>query len=82
MRYNDRIKKCYYALLACILNPNLSISKSHDVFELKETDLADGTAEDKAERDRQYAKKYYYEHREQAIARQKAYRERMRGRKK
>lgn len=81
MEHNGRLKKCYYALLACILNPNLTISKSQEIFDLKEADFADGTTVDRAERARQQAKTYYYAHREQVIARQKAYRERMRGRK-
>lgn len=78
MEYNGRNKKCFYALLACIFNPELSVSKSQDIFELKESD-AEETIEEKQARRAQRQRKYYEKNREQIIARNKACRERNRG---
>ena len=82
MGYNERIKRCYYALFACIMNPKLSVDRGLIHLGVKEhKDKEKMTAEEKAERDREKAKAYYYAHKEQVKARQKAYRERMRGNK-
>lgn len=79
MEYNGRIKKCFYALLACIFNPELSVSKSQDIFELKESDGTEETIEEKQARRAHRQRKYYEKNREQVLAQNKANRERNRG---
>lgn len=75
MSYDGRTRKCWYALLACVLNPRLSVAKAVGLFGLKEVSFAD----DSDERRRERWRVYYEQNRERVIERNRRCRERMRG---
>ena len=80
--YNERIKRCYYALFACIMNPKLTVDRGLIHLGVKEhKDKTKLTAQEKAARARENAKAYYYAHKEQVLETHRKYRARMRGNK-
>lgn len=78
--YDGRTRKCWYALLACILNPRLSVSKGIELFGLAESCRSDSDEYTITERKRAWWREYYEQNRDQVIARNRRYRERVRGR--